>query len=126
MALYPSPTLYPATNLFPCSSGSVAPPAAATQYLPLSVISSLHTFAQFSSTPSALAADLNAAFAVTAGFIQCFTDTMSGRTSNAVVVANDNFVLSVAPSNYVTYFNSQWAQLTPAALAAQFSQYFSS
>jgi hypothetical protein len=67
---------------------------------------------------------LTSAYAASAGTIQCFAD--SQVTGNALVVANDVTVLSVAPTNWVGWNGGQWSQYTPAQLTANFVQYFTS
>jgi hypothetical protein len=97
------------------------------QYLPITEVSKVQTFVQFASpqgTTTLLQTQLNTSFGAQAGNIQCFADTTGGQTSNAVVVVGDAAVFSVPPNNWITYFNGQWAQYTPAQLAATFTQYF--
>lgn len=97
-----------------------------TQYLPASEVSKVVNFIAFSGTVSAFQTALNTAFGATAGNIQCMADTTTGQTANALVIVNDNFVMSVAPSNVVSWTGGQWVQLSPTQLAAQYVQYFTS
>jgi hypothetical protein len=102
---------------------------AAVTYLPLSEIPKVQNFMQFASpqgTASLLQTGLNTAFGAVAGNVQCMLDTTSGQTAWVLVIVNDNLVFSVPPNNWITYYNGQWAQLTPAQLAAQYTQYFTS
>lgn len=73
---------------------------------------------------AALATALNSAFGATAGNIQCFVDTTSGKTTQALVVAADNLVFSVPVGSWVGFNGGTWAQYTAAGLAAVFTQYF--
>lgn len=100
-------------------------------YLPLTEVAKVATFVQWGSpgsntTTTLLATALNTAFGATAGFVQVVADTTSGLTANALVVANDNTVLTVPVANWIGYVNGVWIQLTPAQLAAQYTQYFTS
>lgn len=67
---------------------------------------------------------LTSAFASSAGTIQTLTDAQV--TGNALVVSNDAVVMTVAPTNSVSYYQNNWIQVTPAQLAAQYVQYFTS
>jgi hypothetical protein len=82
-------------------------------YLPTADLSPLFTFVQFSGTVSAFQSALAAAFPLLT--IQCFAD---GQVSgNALIVANDQTVVSVAPNWYAGYNGGQWAQYPAAKLA---------
>lgn len=77
---------------------------------------------------SGLSTALTSAFAATAGTIQVSADGQV--TGNALVVANDTSVTSVAPSNWLGFNNGLWTQYTPAQMngspGSLFAQYFSS
>lgn len=79
-----------------------------------------------SNAVSTLATALNSAFGATAGNIQCFTDTTTGQTTNAVVVVQDNTVFSVPVGNWVGWNGGIWTQYSPAQMTANFVQYFTS
>lgn len=87
-----------------------------TAFVRTTDIAPTFTFVQFTGSVSSFGTALNTAFSFTAGFVQCFADTTSGRTSNAVVVAQDNTVLTVPPNNWVG-FNNGWAQYPPSQMA---------
>lgn len=90
-------------------------------YLPDTSLTPLYTFIAFGGTVSALGTALNTAFP---GMnIQTFADTTSGHTSNALVVVGDQQVFSVVPSNLVGYNLGTWTQITPDALAANYTAY---
>lgn len=72
----------------------------------------------------ALNTALTSAFAASAGTIQCFAD--SQVSGNALVVANDVTVMTVAPTNWVGWNFGRWQQFTPSQLATNFIQYFTS
>lgn len=100
-------------------------------YLPASEVSKVLTFVQWGApgsqtTTSALATALNTAFGATAGLVQCFADTTTGQTTNALVVANDATVLTVPVASWITYTGGTWIQLTTAQLNASWTQYFTS
>jgi hypothetical protein len=102
----------------------------AVQYLPTPLVGKVQTFAHFSSTVSALNTDIQAAFASTVGTIVVQADTISGQTSNALIISNDSVVFSVPPGNWVGYNNGQWSQWTNAQMAGGpstiFTPYFTS
>lgn len=101
----------------------------ATTYLPTPLVSKVHSFVQFSSTVSTLSTAVLAAFA-SAGTIVIQADTVSGQTSNAVIIVNDTVVFSVAPNNWVGYNFGTWSQYTPTQMngsaSSLYSQYFAS
>lgn len=102
---------------------------AAVNYLPLSEVSKVVPFVQWASpqtTVTLLATALNTAFGATAGFIQVVADTTSGLTTNALVIANDSTVMTVPASNWISYVQGAWIQITPAQLTAGYTQYFTS
>lgn len=89
-------------------------------YLPTASLSPLFTFVQFSGTVSAFQTALIAAFPTLT--IQCFAD---GQVSgNALVVTNDQMVISVAPNNYAGYNGGVWAQYPAAKMAGGGSSLF--
>jgi len=90
-------------------------------YLPTVNLSPLLTFTQYSSTVSALQTALIAAYP--ALNIQVVADTLSGETTNAVVISNNSTVFTVPTGSYVGYNNGQWAQYTAAKLASTFTVY---
>lgn len=102
----------------------------ATPYLPTPLVGKVQNFVQFSSTVSALNTAIQSAFASVVGTIVVQADTVSGQTSNALVIANDNVVFSVVPGNWVGYNNGQWSQWTNAQMAGGpatvFTPYFTS
>lgn len=102
----------------------------ATQYLPTSAVSQVANFVQFSSTVSTLNTAIQAAFASAVGTIVVQADTVSGQTSNALIISNDQQVFSVPPNNWVGYNKGTWTQYTPAQMngnaASVYSQYFTS
>lgn len=71
-----------------------------------------------------LATALNAAFGTQAGLVQCWVDSTTGQTTQAVVDANNQSVFSVPVGNYVSYFNGVWQQQSPAQMAANWQQFF--
>lgn len=77
----------------------------------------VHTFVQFSGTLSTFVSDLQSAFGSTAGFIQGQSDTTTGFTANALIVANNQAVISVPPNNYLGYTGSTWEQYSPTQMA---------
>jgi hypothetical protein len=101
----------------------------ATTYLPTPLVGKVHTFVHFNSTVTALNTDIQGSWG-SAGTIVVQADTVTGQTSNAVIIFNDNIVFSVAPGNWVGYNFGQWAQYTPAQVngnsVSLFSTYFSS
>lgn len=101
----------------------------ATQYLPTAVVVP-QSFVQFSSTVSALNTAIQTAFAAAAGTIVVQADTVSGQTSNALIIVNDQTVFSVPPNNWVGFNGGVWTQWTPTQMngnaASVFTQYFSS
>jgi hypothetical protein len=103
---------------------------AAAQYLPTPLVGKVQLFVHFSSTVSALNTDIQGAFATTVGTVVVQADTVTGQTSNALVISNDNTVFSVAPGNWVGYNNGQWTQWTNAQMAGGpstvFTPYFTS
>lgn len=89
-------------------------------YIPTANLSPLSTFVQFSGTVSAFQTALAAAFPTLT--IQCFAD---GQVSgNALVVANDSMVISVAPNYYAGYNGGCWAQYPAAKMAGGGSSLF--
>ena len=102
----------------------------ATTYLPTPLVGQVQSFVQFNSTVSALNTAIQAAFASAAGTIVVQADTVSGQTSNAVIIVNDSVVFSVPPNNWVGYNNGAWSQWTPAQMNggsnSVFTQYFTS
>lgn len=90
-------------------------------YLPTANLSPLLTFTQFSSTVGALQSALIAAYPSLN--IQAVADTLSGETTNAVVISNNSTVFTVPPGSYVGYNNGQWTQYTAAKLAQLFTVY---
>jgi Tfp pilus assembly protein PilP len=90
-------------------------------YLPTANLSPLLTFTQFSSTVGALQTALIAAYPSLN--IQVVADTLSGETTNAVVISNNSTVFTVPPGSYVGYNNGQWTQYTAAKLAQLFTVY---
>lgn len=100
-----------------------------TTYLPTKEIDKIQNFVQFSSTVSALNTAIQTAFS-SAGTIVVQADTVSGQTSNAVIIFNDSIVFSVAPTNWVGYNFGTWSQWTVAQMAggpsSTYTQYFTS
>jgi phage baseplate assembly protein gpV len=90
-------------------------------YLPTANLSPLLTFTQYSSTVSALQTALIAAYPSLN--IQVIADTVSGETSNAVVISNNSIVFTVPQNSYVGYNNGAWAQYTSAKFATLFTTY---
>lgn len=89
-------------------------------YVPTKNLSSLSTFVQFSGTVSAFQSALAAAFPTLT--IQCFADAQV--SGNALVVANDQTVVSVAPNNFAGYNGGAWAQYPAAKMAGGASSLF--
>jgi len=90
-------------------------------YLPTANLSPLQTFTQYSSTVSALQTALQTAYASLN--IQVIADTVSGETTNAVVISGNSIVFTVPTGSYVGYNNGQWTQYTAAKFAALFTTY---
>lgn len=91
-----------------------------TTYVPTANLSPLSTFVQFSGTTGAFQTALAAAFPSLT--IQVFAD---GQTSgNALVVANDQQVISVAPNNFAGFNNGGWQVFPPAKMAGGPSSLF--
>jgi hypothetical protein len=97
-------------------------------YVPTANLTPLYTFTQFTTAGgvSAFNTALNTAYnTLFPGMtIQCFADTTSGHTSNAVVVVNDQQVFSVPPDNYVGFNQGTWAQYPAAQMAGGASSTF--
>lgn len=88
-------------------------------YLPTSSLSPLWNFVTFSSTVGALETALQAAFPTQN--VQCYADDQTA--GNALVVANQQVVFSVAPGRSVG-FNGSWAHYSPAQMAGGVSSLF--
>lgn len=101
---------------------------AATQYLPIAEVQKVQSFVQYTSVGgvAGLQTALTSAFGTAAGAIQCLADTTAGKTSNALVIVNDNLVFSVPQNNWVGFNSGAWAQYSPTDLSANFVQYFTS
>jgi hypothetical protein len=67
---------------------------------------------------------LTSAYATAAGTIQTFVD--SQVTGNVLVVSNDVELESVPPTYWLGFNNGAWTLLSPSALSATYSQYFTS
>ena len=104
----------------------------ATNYLPTPLVGQVQSFVQYTTGGgvSALNTAMQAAFAATAGTIVVQADTVSGQTSNALVIVNDSVVFSVVPNNWVGYNQGTWTQWTVAQMAggpnSVYTQYFAS
>jgi len=90
-------------------------------YLPTANLSPLQTFTQYSSTVGALQTALIAAYPSLN--IQVIADTLSGETTNAVVISNNSLVFTVPTGSYVGYNGGQWAQYTAAKFATLYTTY---
>lgn len=76
-----------------------------------------------------LATALNSAFGATAGNIQCVVDQTSGKTTNALVIVNDNVVFSVPLGSWVGYNQTfplylGWLQFTASQMSSTFQQFY--
>ena len=90
-------------------------------YLPTANLSPLLTFTQYSSTVGALQTALIAAYPSLN--IQVVADTVSGETTNAVVIANNSTVFTVPTGSYVGYNGGAWSQYTSAKFTTTFTTY---
>jgi hypothetical protein len=90
-------------------------------YLPTANLSPLQTFTQYSSTVSALQTALQTAYPSLN--IQVIADTVSGETTNAVVISNNSIVFTVPTGSYVGYNGGAWSQYTAAKFATLFTTY---
>jgi hypothetical protein len=90
-------------------------------YVPTANLSPLYSFAQYSSTPSALQTALNALSTVTSGTVQVFADAQA--SGNALVVFNEAQVFSVPANNWVGYNQGTWAQYSNAKFGTTFTSY---
>jgi hypothetical protein len=89
-------------------------------YLPTSSLSPLWNFVTFSSTVSALETALQAAFPTQN--VQVYADDQTA--GNALVVANQQVVFSVAPGRSVGWNQGSWASYSPAQMAGGASSLF--
>lgn len=90
-------------------------------YVPTVNLTPLYSFAQYSSTPSALQTALNALATVTSGTVQVFADAQA--SGNALVVFNETQVFSVPANSWVGFNQGTWTQYTNAKFLTTFTSY---
>lgn len=115
MVLLVSSWWFPARQK-PCVVIPEGAEVASVQFTRTTEVPTVHNFVQFSGSVSTFVSDLQAAFSGSVGFIQGQADTTVGRTSNALIVVNNQKVFSVPPNNYLGYTGS-WEQYSPTQMA---------